>query len=535
MTQDTPQEFDLVVLGAGSGGLAAAKRAATHGAKVAIVENHRIGGTCVIRGCVPKKLMVYASGLAAARRLACDFGFAAAPESFSWEHLVRVRNQVVANLELSHSQNLAKAGVTAFAATARLTGPHTVHLQLLARPTRESPVPVQAPGTGAEKVLRAKHILIATGSTPIAPDIAGAQLGMSSDGFFELKALPHRAVLVGGGYIAVEFACLLAGLGCETTLVVRSSLLREFDRDISDSLLQALRTRGIKVLEHTELRRLDRGDAGHGDVAQGDVAHDSAAYGKASQGNAPQEDSTLGDTPQSDTARGLTAHSGALTLTVAQRHKGAAPDAAPHEQRLHSDACVLFAIGRRPNTDGLGLQELGIRLGKTGAIEVNALQQTAVPHIAALGDVIDRVNLTPVAIKAGRAYADRTFGRLNPAAVPYDLVPTAVFSEPPIGVVGLTEVQAHEKFGEQDVQVFKSRFIPLRYAASPPARKVAAMVKVVVHRPSDAVLGIHILGDDAPEIIQGFAVALTAGVTKAMLDQTLALHPSLAEELVLLR
>jgi glutathione reductase (NADPH) len=496
MTHDTPQAFDLVVLGAGSGGLAAAKRAASYGAKVAIVENYRIGGTCVIRGCVPKKLMVYASGLAAARRLACDFGFAAAPETFSWEHLVRVRNQVVANLELSHSQHLAKAGITAFAATARLTGPHTVHLQLLARPTKASPQPVQTPGSGCEKVLHAQHILIATGGTPIAPDIPGAHLAMSSDGFFELQTLPRRAVLVGGGYIAVEFACLLAGLGCQTTLVVRSSLLREFDRDISDSLLQALRTRGIKVLEQTALRRLDRGDGVPSDAAQSDAT---------------------------------------LTLTVAQQQKGADPDAPPLVQHLQSDACVLFAIGRRPNSDGLGLQELGILLSKSGAIEVNSLQQTAVPHIAALGDVIDRVNLTPVAIKAGRAYADRTFGNLHPAPVPYDLVPTAVFSEPPIGVVGLTEAQAHEKFGEQDVQVFKSRFIPLRYAASPPARKVAAMVKVVVHRPSDAVLGIHILGDDAPEIIQGFAVALTAGVTKAMLDQTLALHPSLAEELVLLR
>ncbi len=325
----TPQDtdFDLIVLGAGSGGLAAAKRAASFGAKVAICEDDRVGGTCVIRGCVPKKLMVYASGLGIARQLAADFGWAAAPKDFDWGHLCKIRDQVVNNLELAHRRHLAQAQVEVIEGRAQVLGPHTVQV--------------------AGKPWRSRHILVATGSRPEMSAFEGNGHCIDSDAFFKLKTMPKHAILVGGGYIAVEFAGVLQGLGCATTLVVRSRVLREFDHDLAMGMHDALRRMGVTVLEQTQVRLLR---------------------------------------PEAD---------GGLAMEVEQR--GAT-------RTLQADACVLVATGRLPNTEGLGLEQAGVRLRARGAVEVDAHHQTAVPSIHAIGDVLDRMNLTPCAIKAGRTF-----------------------------------------------------------------------------------------------------------------------------------
>ena len=456
----TPKDtdFDLVVLGAGSGGLAAAKRAASFGVKVAICEDDRVGGTCVIRGCVPKKLMVYASGLGISRQIAADFGWAEAPDDFDWAHLCQVRDQVVNNLELAHRRYLAQSQVEVFEGRARVLDPHTVEV--------------------AGKSWRTRHILVATGhpTSPEMPEFEGNQHCIDSDAFFKLKAMPKQAILVGGGYIAVEFAGVLQGLGCATTLVVRSRVLREFDQDLATGMTDALRRMGVTVLEQTQVRGI-RSEA-----------------------------------------------DGRLAMDVEQR-RGA--------QTLHADACVLVATGRIPNTAGLGLEQAGVRLGTRGAVEVDAHHQTAVPSIHAIGDVIDRMNLTPCAIKAGRTFSDRTFGNKS-VVMSYDNVPTSVFGHPPIGTVGLTEEEAKRRLHGQ-VLIYKTRYIPLSYSATPTERKSASIMKIVVDAATDRVLGMHMLGDDAPEIIQGFAAALQAGITKAQLDTTIAVHPTQAEEFVLMR
>jgi glutathione reductase (NADPH) len=481
---DAPFDYDLFVIGAGSGGLAAAKRAAAHGARVGIAEADRVGGTCVIRGCVPKKLMVYAAQLGTARALAADFGWPPPAEAagFGWSKLCSVRDQVVGSLEVAHQKHLRKAGVDCVAAHAYFIDPHTLGLRA---PPRGNPA--AAGSRPADRQIRARQILIACGGTPVLPKIPGSELALCSDDFFTLRSCPKRAVLIGGGYIAVEFAGILAALGAQTTLVVRSTLLRGFDVDLCASLRQAMRTAGIELLEHTQpvgLRPAAGGEPG--------TAH-------------------------------LEVESGATDSR--------------QRRQLEAAACVLFAVGRRPNTAKLRLENAGatgVACRAGGAIEVDAHHRSSVPHIAAIGDVIDRVNLTPMAIRAGRAYADRLFAD-GTAQVDYANVPTAVFSQPPIGTVGLTEAQAKKEHGDAAVAVYKARCVPLRYAASPPARKQPAVLKVLVLRDTDRVLGIHILGDDAPEIIQGFAAAMQAGLTKAQLDATPAVHPSLAEELVLMR
>lgn len=449
-------DFDLIVLGAGSGGLAAAKRAASFGAKVAICEDDRVGGTCVIRGCVPKKLMVYASGLGIARQIASDFGWASAAQEFDWGHLCKIRDQVVNNLELAHRRHLAQAQVEVFTGRAHVRDAHTVEV------------------TG--RALTTQHILVATGSHPQMPSFEGHAHCIDSDGFFKLKTMPKQAVLVGGGYISVEFAGVLQGLGCATTLVVRSHVLRGFDQDLATGMTDALRRQGVTVLEQTQVRAV----------------------------RAKPE--------------------GGFAVEVEQQRAA---------RTLDTAACVLVAAGRVPNTAGLGLQEAGVQLGAHGAVEVDAHHQTAVPSIHAIGDVLDRMNLTPCAIKAGRIFADRTFGKKE-AVMSYHNVPTSVFGHPPIGTVGLTEEEAKRRLLGQ-VSVYKTRFIPLSYSATPSERKGSSIMKIVVDAATDRVLGMHMLGDDAPEIIQGFAAALQAGITKAQLDTTVAVHPTQAEEFVLMR
>ena len=448
--------FDLVVLGAGSGGLATAKRAAAHGATVAIIEHGRVGGTCVIRGCIPKKLMVYASHLGAMRHLAVDYGWSEAPDAFSWKTLCDARDQTVARLEASHVQQLDKAKVRVIRGQARFIDAHTVRI-------------------GDEDVV-GRHVVIATGATPTMPAVPGGQDCLISDDLFGLAEMPHSALLVGGSYIAVEFAAILQGLGCQTTLVARGPVLRHFDHDIQRALVASMRQHGMDVHEETQIEQVTR------------------ATGKTWSVR-------------------LHGESGSQTVTA--------------------QACVLFAIGRVPHTADLGLSAIGVKTDADGAVLVDALHATSVPNIYAVGDVINRVNLTPVAIKAARSVADRLFGP-GAAAFSYDNVATAVFSDPPVSAVGLTEAQARVAHGDA-IKVYTARFGALLYSFSPAQRRETTLMKLIVHGPSDRVLGFHMFGPDAPEIIQGFAVAVQAGLTKAQLDATVAIHPSQAEEFVLMR
>lgn len=454
----SPPPFDLLVLGAGSGGLATAKRAASYGKRVAIVEESRVGGTCVIRGCIPKKLMVYAANLGAGRELAEAYGWNAPQSPIDFGRLKTFRDATVTRLEALHERALETAGVTLLRGAARIL----------------SPTEVEVDG----QTHRANKLLIATGATPQIPTFPGAAGALSSDDFWDLAHCPKKAVLVGGGYIAVEFASILAGLGCHTTLVVRSTVLREFDSSLGAHLTEAL-------------------------VAQGVTVHSGASVTALSEGGPDQ--------PRVLSFR----------------------DAEGEERRCATDACVLFATGRSPNTAHLNLETAGVHTTESGAIEVNHEHRTSCPTVFAVGDVTGQAQLTPVAIKAGREVADREFGNL-PGSMSYENIPTAIFSRPPVGTVGLSEEQARERYGD-DVKVYQARFNPLLYSPLPPEKKVPTLMKLVVRPSNDRVLGFHMVGDDAPEIIQGFAAALKAGVTKTQLDSTVAIHPSAAEEFVLMR
>ncbi len=450
------QKFDLIVLGAGSGGLGAAKRAASYGAKVAIVEGSRVGGTCVIRGCVPKKIMVYASQYGRHRLLAGDYGWRLGEEEFDWKHLVKHRNGLVDRLETIHEGNLERANVTLLRGWGKVHDANTVDID----------------GT----LYQTDRILLSMGGSPVYPEGKGLDHAIISDGLFELEEMPKSAIVVGGGYIAIEFAGILQGLGCQVSLVARSSLLRGFDPDIADALLKALRQQGMQVYTNATIDHMTEDNAHHNHLH---IVHEG-------------------------------------------KHK-----------EIEADTALLFAIGRRPNTRGMGLEEVGVKLGKRGEILVDEDHNTGVPSIFAIGDVLDKANLTPVAIKAGRIFADTFYGD-KPRRMRYDNIATAVFSQPPIGTAGLTEAQAIEKHGEDKVQTYRSSYAPLAYAATPEERKVRSLIKMVVHKETDRVLGIHMIGDDAPEIVQGFAAAIQAGATKQDLDDTVAIHPTQAEELVLM-
>ncbi|MCA9563348.1 MAG: glutathione-disulfide reductase [Myxococcales bacterium] len=448
-------DYDFLVLGAGSGGLAASKRAASYGARTAIVEKSRVGGTCVIRGCIPKKLMYYAASFAKHRGLASYYGWETADSAHSWEQLTARRDAAVERLEGIHETNLDKAGVTLLRGEASFVDSHTIDID--------------------GKPVTAEHILIATGGRPRLPDIPGIELSLSSDAFWHLETMPSSAIIVGGGYIGVEFAGILQGLGCQATLVTRSTLLGEFDHEIGERLHEEMTRQGIRVILGARIEEIEKKGNGvciHYD--DGSPVHDAEA-----------------------------------------------------------ETAVLFAIGRIPNTDTIGLEKIGVATGERGEVVVDERHVTSVPNVYAIGDVLDKVNLTPVAIKAGRSLADWLFkGKDNP--ISYEQIPTAVFSNPPVGTVGLTEEQAVEKYGEAEISVFRSSFVPLSYSFAPPEKKHRTFMKMIVHTESDRVLGLHMLGDDAPEIIQGFAVALQTGATKAEFDRTVAVHPSAAEEFVLM-
>lgn len=443
-------DFDLFVIGGGSGGVRAARIAAQHGANTAIAEEFRYGGTCVIRGCIPKKLFMYASHFAEEVEDAAGFGWTVVPPIFSWEKLVEAKDKEVTRLAGFYVRNLDKAGVTRFETRAVLENAHTLRL-----------------GDGSK--VTAKFILIATGAHPFTPSFPGAELTITSNEAFNLEALPEHITIVGGGYIAAEFAGIFHGLGARVRLSYRGDrILRGFDDDMRTSLEAILRQRGIEVATGEDVVTVERA------------------------GNALR----------------VRMKSGAAVETGA----------------------VMMATGRVPNTKHLGLDKAGVALDKDGEVVVDAHSRSGVENIFAIGDVTNRVNLTPVAIREGHAFADTVFGG-KPTAVDHANIPTAVFSQPAIGAVGLTEAAAREKFGAIDV--YRSRFRALKATLS--GRQEHVVIKLVVDQKTDRVLGCHILGNDAPEIIQALAIAVRMGATKADFDATLALHPTAAEELVLMR
>lgn len=447
----TATDFDLFVIGGGSGGVRAARVAADHGAKVAIAENDRFGGTCVVRGCVPKKLFVYASRFADEFEDAAGFGWTVGPRSFDWGTLVANKDREIARLESLYEGTLHGRGVTTFKARAVLDGPGRVKLD-------------------DGQALAAKTILIATGGRPSRyADIPGAAHILTSDEMFELKTLPARMVVCGGGYIAVEFASILAGLGVETTLIHRGDkVLRGFDEDLRDGLMESLGRRGIRLKMNEELA-------------------------------------------------GVAACSEGFNVGLASGEE-------------FETGLVLSAIGRDPATGGLGLETVGVKTGSSGEILVDSASATTAPGIYAVGDVTDRANLTPVAIREGHAFADTLFGG-KPTAVDYAIIPTAVFTTPEIGTVGLSEQDARAH--GHDVHLYKSRFRPMRNILA--GREERTLMKLVADAKTDRLLGCHVLGPDAGEIIQMAAVAMTMGACKADFDRTIALHPSAAEELVTMR
>jgi glutathione reductase (NADPH) len=445
-------DYDLFVIGAGSGGVRAARLAAVGGARVAVAEEHRVGGTCVVRGCIPKKLMVYASEFSQAFKTARGYGWAVGETAFDWQAFLNTKDIEIARLSGVYVSNLENAGAELIHGRAVLEDAHAIRL-------------VQE-----DRAVTAETILVATGGWPtFPPDTPGIEYAITSNEAFHLPELPKRILVVGGGYIAVEFAGIFNGLGVETTLLYRGpNILRGFDAAVSAHLAGELERRGITVIlgcHHTSLEKTDQGLVSH-----------------LSSGHAVETDE------------------------------------------------VMFATGRAPNTKRLGLEAAGVELTPSGAVKVDEFSRTNVPNIWAVGDVTDRVNLTPVAIREAAAFVETAF-RNNPQAFDHETVASAVFSQPPIGAVGLTEAQA--RHGGRRIDIYRSVFRPMKGAFY--GSEERTLMKLVVDQASGRVLGCHIVGPDAPEMIQMAAIAIKLGVTKAQWDQTCAVHPTAAEELVTMR
>lgn len=445
-------DYDLFVIGGGSGGVRAARVSAAHGARVALAEEHQVGGTCVIRGCVPKKLLVYgahfAEDLADARR----FGWEVPHCAFDWPTLRDNVLAEVARLNRAYTDTLENHKVEIFHERATITGPHSVKL-----------------ASGRE--ITARTILVATGAWPMVPDVPGAEHGITSNEVFHLETLPKRVLIAGGGYIANEFAGIFHEFGAEVTLVNRGgTILRGYDEGIRDRLLQISMMKGIEFRFNTRFEKIEK------------------------------------------------LESGALRVSFVDEEE-------PMEVDL-----LLFATGRVPHTKGLGLEEAGVKLDAVGAVVVDQDSRSSVDSIYAVGDVTNRVQLTPVAIREGQAFADTVFGN-KPWRVDYHCIPSAVFSHPPLAGVGLTEGQAKNKLGA--VRVYQSDFRPMKNVLA--NRNERALYKMICEAETDKIVGLHMIGPDAPEILQAAAVAVKAGLTKKSFDETVALHPSMAEELVLLR
>ena len=446
-------DYDLFVIGAGSGGVRASRMAKMHGAgKVAIAEEYRPGGTCVMGGCVPKKLLVYASEFAKTFKLAEGYGWTVGETAFSWEKLIAAKDDEIGRLSGIYARNLANTGVELIEERAELVDAHTVKL------------------VKSGRTVSAHHILIAVGGTPYIPEIEGAELGITSNEAFHLESLPKHVVIAGGGYIACEFAQIFAGLGVGVCQVYRGdTVLRGFDDDIRSTVHEELVRSGVHVITRTVFERIE--DLGEGRKR---VHLDNG-------------------------------------------------------QHIDTDV-VMYAIGRTPYVDGLGLEKAGVELDDKGAIKVDAFSKTSVDTIYAVGDVTNRVNLTPVAIREGAAFAATVFGG-KPTAYDHNDIASAVFTQPPVGSVGLSEADARKKFAQIDI--YKTSFRPMKQSFSKDASRM--MMKLVVDGETDRVLGVHIVGPDAPEMIQLAGIAVKAGLTKDQFDAACAVHPTSAEELVTMK
>jgi glutathione reductase (NADPH) len=459
---DMSDQFDLIVIGGGSGGLAAAKRATEYGARVALIESGRLGGACVNVGCVPKKVMWNAADLGAGLHDAPEYGFRLATGSagqagdgFDWPLMKRKRDAYVLRLNGIHESLLAARKVELVRGHGRFLDAHTL--------------------MAAERRLTARHIIIATGSRPTVPAVSGAELGITSDGFFDLEDRPARVAVVGSGYIAIEVAGILNALGSKTTLVLRGeTCLRGFDAMIGQSTLKILQDDGVEVATNAWPDGLGRSADG--------------------------------------------------TLELATRAG----------TRLKPFDTVIWAIGRSAVADNLDLARAGVKVDADGYIPTDKYQVTNVEHIYAIGDVIGKsAQLTPVAIAAGRRLSDRLFGGMTGRYLDYSNIPTVVFGHPPIGTVGLTEAAARTQYGDEVVRVYTASFVPMYYALT--SRKPRCDMKLVTAGPEERVVGVHIVGDGADEMLQGFAVAVRMGATKQDFDDTVAIHPTVAEELVTMR
>ncbi|MEM9061373.1 MAG: glutathione-disulfide reductase [Pseudomonadota bacterium] len=443
-------DYDLFVIGGGSGGVRAARISANHGAKVAIAEEFRYGGTCVIRGCVPKKLMVYASSFSEAFEDAEGFGWTVGESSFDWSKLIANKDVEIDRLEGIYARNLDGAGVEVLRTRAEVVDPHTVRL------------------VGEDRTVTTKHILIATGGTPFVPDFPGREHAITSNEIFHVPEQPRRAMIVGGGYIASEFAGILNGLGSEVTQIYRRDMiLRGFDGEMREHVAAEMAKKGVTFRFNSDVTAIEKTDSG-------------------------------------------------LTVSLT--------DGSTQEVDL-----VMFATGRIPNTHGLGLENAGVALGRKGEVVVDAWSQTNIPSIYAVGDVTDRMALTPVAIREGQAFAETVFNA-NPTKPDHELVATAVFTQPEIGTVGLGEEQARE---EHEIDVYVSTFRAMMHTIS--GRDEKMLMKLIVEKSSQRVLGVHIVGHGAGEMIQMAAIAVKMGATKADFDRTVAVHPTASEELVTMK
>jgi glutathione reductase (NADPH) len=445
----TKYDFDLITIGAGSGGVRASRLAANYGARVAVVEERYLGGTCVNVGCIPKKLLVYASEYGATLEEASGFGWSIPPGSFDWPRLIANKNREIKRLNGVYGEVLTSAGATIIDGRAVLLDAHTVAV--------------------GERRLSAEYVLIATGSWPVVPPVAGAEHAITSNEAFFLTELPASVILVGGGYIATEFAGIFHGLGVTVTQLYRGELfMRGFDHELRLTLAEEMRKRGVDLRFNADVVAIERRPRGV----------------RAALNNGSVLDADL----------------------------------------------IMYATGRAPNTRAIGSEQAGVELDAVGAVVVDRYSRTSQPNIYAVGDCTNRAMLTPVAIAEGQAVAQTLF-KHKPTAVDYALVPSAVFSQPSLGTVGLTETDARSRLGEIDI--YKSRFRPLRHTIS--GRDERTFMKLVVERATDRVVGCHMVGADAGEIIQGFALALKCGATKADFDATIAIHPTAAEEFVTMR
>lgn len=448
----TAYDYDLFVIGAGSGGVRGGRMSAGYGARVGMAEEYRLGGTCVIRGCVPKKLFVYASHYAETFEESQGFGWSGAGKAqFDWATLRDNKDKEIDRLEGIYGNLLDNAGVDIIRSRAVLKDDHTV--ELLAE----------------NRTVTAQRILVATGGWPFIPDIPGKEHAITSNEAFNLETFPKRAIVVGGGYIAVEFAGIFHGLGVDTTLIYRGpKILRGFDEDLRDGLMEELAKKGLKVVTGTNIAKIDKSDAG--------------LHAVCDTGNSYDAD------------------------------------------------LVMYATGRVPNSANLGLENAGVKMGPSGEVIVDEYSQTSVDHIYAVGDVTDRMNLTPVAIADGMAFAETVYNN-NPIPIDHESVATAVFSQPEIGTVGLTEEQAREKYS--DIDIYKSAFRPMKHTLSGSSERM--LMKLIVDSKSDKVLGCHVMGEAAGEMAQCLGIAVKMGATKADFDATMAVHPTASEELVTMR